>query len=676
MKRKRNTKKSVAKKKSEYPRALTRVTIMLTSMGLLIWLAGMICLTSITAEYEASRFIGGYSSHAYTIANYAMGNFERNIALYDGEEFNYKKKMFWDIVGVDNIFYSCVSASGNSLFIPYREMSEMSEVWGVEKIYSATAIYDVNGNCVEDSGNDFFFFEYLTQWDTESKSSKYARAIFDREKLTEEGQKLLIEAENWPRLDVRAMRFTGSFDGTELVPVQIDYVNTEILIEGRNKLVTSSAYSDDYMIERYDLWVPIYENPDVVVDGAEFVTLYTKQDMADLCWEEQSPAFVYGEKAYEDLNALVHDIATEIAETSIPYGYESQYTGLGLVIPSAYSLLTEDGEVSHYVVSAIYCNPWYTAVCSLWTIYLVTFFAAAVLIFLVWLSIKKQLIEPARVVSDAMLNEKFTLERNPKSNWKWQEGKDLEQVFMADKIRRRKKEDEITRLNTALDYAKDAEQNRRQMTSNIAHELKTPLAIIHSYAEGLKENIAENKREKYLNVIMSESERMDNMVLEMLDLSRLEAGRVKLNRSEVDLGELTHEIFDKLGMAIEAKELKLQYRVPKDLDGKVMADKVRIAQVIENFATNAVKYTPYGGNICVKMDRKAENVTFAMENDCEQMTPQEILKVWDTFYRTDESRSSSGTGLGLAIAKNIIELHGGKCGVRNTPNGVEFNFTI
>ena len=98
------------------------------------------------------------------------------------------------------------------------------------------------------------------------------------------------------------------------------------------------------------------------------------------------------------------------------------------------------------------------------------------------------------------------------------------------------KDNEITRLNTALTYAKTAEENRRQMTSHIAHELKTPLAVVHSYAEGLQEHIAEDKRDKYIDVILSETERMDAMVLEMLDLSRLEAGKVKLSRDQFSWG--------------------------------------------------------------------------------------------------------------------------------------------
>lgn len=149
---------------------------------------------------------------------------------------------------------------------------------------------------------------------------------------------------------------------------------------------------------------------------------------------------------------------------------------------------------------------------------------------------------------------------------------------------------EITRLNTALEYAKAAEENRRQMTSNIAHELKTPLAVIHSYAEGLKEHIAEDKRDKYVDVILAEAERTDGMVLEMLDLSRLEAGKVKLSRDEFSLADLTKAIFEKLQMAAEAKELQISYEFPEQ--STIVADENRIAQVVENFATNAVKYTP------------------------------------------------------------------------------------
>jgi signal transduction histidine kinase len=232
---------------------------------------------------------------------------------------------------------------------------------------------------------------------------------------------------------------------------------------------------------------------------------------------------------------------------------------------------------------------------------------------------------------------------------------------------------EITRLTTALEYAQEAEQSRRQMVSNIAHELKTPLAIIHSYSEGLKERIAEEKREQYLDVILTESERMDAMVLEMLDLSRLEAGKVTLARDEFSLTELVQLVFGKLEMTAEGKELNITFDFKGDC--RISADEARIGQVISNFAANAIKYTPHGGNVHVKVFVNRGKV-FSVENDSKPFTNEELEKVWETFYQADNARKSEGAGLGLTIAKSIIELHGGKCFVRNTKTGVEFGFTV
>lgn len=133
-------------------------------------------------------------------------------------------------------------------------------------------------------------------------------------------------------------------------------------------------------------------------------------------------------------------------------------------------------------------------------------------------------------------------------------------------------------------------------------------------------------------------------------------------------------IFEKLDMAIQAKDLMIEFAFPNDFT--VTADEGRIAQVIENFATNAIKYTPIGGHIQVRIQTGRNGTSFTIENDSEPLSDDVLTKVWDTFYRTDESRSGGGTGLGLAIAKNIIELHSGKCSVRNTKTGVAFTFTI
>ena len=127
-------------------------------------------------------------------------------------------------------------------------------------------------------------------------------------------------------------------------------------------------------------------------------------------------------------------------------------------------------------------------------------------------------------------------------------------------------------------------------------------------------------------------------------------------------------------MAAQAKDLKITFSFPEEFT--VTADEVRIAQVIENFATNAVKYTPAGGRILVEIQTGRSGTTFSIENDSAPLTQEALNKVWDSFYRTDEARNGDGTGLGLAIAKNIVQLHGGKCSVHNTKTGVVFRFTI
>ena len=164
------------------------------------------------------------------------------------------------------------------------------------------------------------------------------------------------------------------------------------------------------------------------------------------------------------------------------------------------------------------------------------------------------------------------------------------------------------------------------------------------------------------------------MVLEMLDLSRLEAGKVKLSRDDFSLIALTKSIFEKLEMVVQAKELQVEFSFPKEFI--ITADEGRIAQVIENFATNAIKYSPAHGRIQVQIGISRRGTTFRIENDCEPLSEEAFSKVWDTFYRTDEARSGGGTGLGLAIAKNIIELHGGKCSVCHTKTGVACAVTL
>ena len=281
-------------------------------------------------------------------------------------------------------------------------------------------------------------------------------------------------------------------------------------------------------------------------------------DQFDLCLPQPLPPVSYDGKRYDGQEELLLDLASGLTEQGV---LRSRFEGDALVIPSVSYCLRQNGEVIpdygwdyfhypddpnapellFYTVSVVVCSPWRMAALELGYVYLGSFLLAAVLAFLLWMLLRRRLIVPARLVAEELAKDERTGWSAPPRRV-WREGQRLFEglagcagVLQEDAGELGRQKNEITRLNTALRYAEDAEENRRQLTSNIAHELKTPLAVVHSYAEGLKERIAEKKRDQYLDVILSETERMDAMVLEMLDLSRLEAGRVKLSRDEFSL---------------------------------------------------------------------------------------------------------------------------------------------
>ncbi len=420
-----------------------------------------------------------------------------------------------------------------------------------------------------------------------------ARARFDRACLTEAGREL--ESGLSIRFFAEALRFTGTFDGVDFIPSAIEYVSYEDFWKALSDM-GSGSFTVSGVVKTFDLpWKLLYENPDAVPPDGERVVLYA--DQFDLCLPQPLPPVSYDGKQYDGQEELLLDLASGLTEQGV---LRSRFEGDALVIPSVSYCLRQNGEVIpdygwdyfhypddpnapellFYTVSVVVCSPWRMAALELGYVYLGSFLLAAALALLLWMLLRRRLIVPARLVAEELAKDERTGWSAPPRRV-WREGQRLfeglarvRRVLQEDAGELGRQKNEITRLNTVLQYAEDAEANRRQLTSSIAHELKTPLAVVHSYAEGLKERIAEKKRDQYLDVILSETERMDAMVLEMLDLSRLEAGRVKLSRDEFSLPALVRAVFDKLDRAIEAKELRLTLNLPGELT--VTADESRI----------------------------------------------------------------------------------------------------
>ena len=556
----------------------------------------------------------------------------------------------------------------------YEEVEKSEWRWKYPT-QSAVVFYDNQDHVISNSGIQVVF-EYLTEdewkYKQDTENSRYGWIdVQDKEELS------FFEKELRCLSGLRALRMTGYFEGVKFYPVSVDYAPE---FKGQKWNVIQAAEQEGTLE-----WINVYAKESKDELDKKLVTIYAVNP-GMLGYESGGTitSSRYGNHenilklAYAaNLNGLRGDVVKNYNEVSLKqiilYDVKPFYDDL-----NGYESSEETTNIKpeFIMVTVIQTRPLLVAAYQLTRVYLVAFLLAVFVCVLVHILIKRLYAEPLKQFCRAIHDDNVNMGNTKGIAYFCSDIEQLLDGFVAIRSRWAKDKDEIVRLNTALTYVKDAEQKRRQLVSNIAHEWKTPLAIIHSYVEGLQENIAESKREKYLNVISEETERLDGMVLEMLELSRLEAGRVKLNREEFSLPELTYNIMGKLELAIGAKQLQVQYDFPKNLEGKVLADKTRIGQVIENFATNAVKYTPIGGTIRIWIGVRKDHVRFSVENDCEGLTPNDLAKVWDTFYRVDESRSTAGTGLGLAIAKNIVELHEGTCGARNTDRGVEFFFTI
>jgi signal transduction histidine kinase len=226
-----------------------------------------------------------------------------------------------------------------------------------------------------------------------------------------------------------------------------------------------------------------------------------------------------------------------------------------------------------------------------------------------------------------------------------------------------------------MEKERQQENIRREFVANISHELKTPLGIIKSFSEGIKDGIYEKKKDYYLDVIIDEVEQMDKLILDMLQLSKLESKGFKLNKNYFSLDKLILYSKDKFKGMVENKNLKVNLNIKKST---VYAHKSKIEQVINNLFSNAIRYSPQNEKINISIDERDGEIYFYMENTGTHIPEDEIHKIWDRFYRVEKSRSkaSGGTGLGLLIVKNILELHNSSFGVKNTTKGVEFFFSL
>ncbi|MBR6222576.1 MAG: HAMP domain-containing protein [Lachnospiraceae bacterium] len=233
-------------------------------------------------------------------------------------------------------------------------------------------------------------------------------------------------------------------------------------------------------------------------------------------------------------------------------------------------------------------------------------------------------------------------------------------------------------LSKDIEKKEEIDEMRKEFLSHVSHELKTPIALIQGYAEGLRDNISDDieSREFYCDVIVDEAGKMNTMVKKLLSLNELEFGNNKLDVERFDITDLVNNI-------IQSSSILLS-----DFDGKLSveetgpiycwADAYRISEVITNYLTNAIHYVNPGGEIRVNYTMEDKEVKVSVYNSGSHLSEEELKKIWVKFYKVDKARTREygGSGIGLSIVAATMEAHDKRYGARNIDDGIEFYFYL
>lgn len=233
-------------------------------------------------------------------------------------------------------------------------------------------------------------------------------------------------------------------------------------------------------------------------------------------------------------------------------------------------------------------------------------------------------------------------------------------------------------LKKDIEIKEKNEEMRKEFLSNVSHELKTPIALIQGYAEGLSEGMADDpeSRAYYCEVIVDESQKMNKMVQQLLSLNELEYGVNSVEVTEFNISELIRSLVNASKILIENAGIKLSFEMGEDVI--VNSDEYLVEVVFSNFLSNAIHYCKNENVIKVSQVEKDDTVLISVYNSGDTILEEDIERLWDKFYKIDKARTREygGSGVGLSIVKAALETLNGKYGVYNLDNGVTFWFEI
>ncbi len=246
-----------------------------------------------------------------------------------------------------------------------------------------------------------------------------------------------------------------------------------------------------------------------------------------------------------------------------------------------------------------------------------------------------------------------------------------------------KLEDTISELKTAnnelqsdIDRKQKQEEMRTEFLANVSHELKTPIALIQGYAEGLQDNVNDDaeSREFYCDVIIDEANKMNKMVKSLLSLNQLEFGSGQIHFERFDIIDVIQSVINSYEILGKDKEVTLSFQKPEPI--YVWADEYMVEEVVTNYISNAFNHVAGDMVIEIKAEIREQVVHISVFNSGKPIPTEDVDRIWDKFYKVDKARTREygGNGIGLSIVKAIMEAHNQHYGVINYDNGVEFWF--
>ena len=572
---------------------------------------GLMSLQGIT-EYK-ERIIS--SSYDASLTSGIQNIYQTQYSLDNPDMTKYLKNYYLTNEGMSAI----VDSDNNIKSFISSASSHISQLWILDDSTSQEIMVDISENNLVEKINKYMIEHPDENYDVvigDAKSQKKQYYINDGE---------------------REVEYYTSMDTTDIYPAYLA-INSKVLLNGTHKSLKKYKVSW-YMSERC-----FYER-NGSSGGREF-TDYKKLKKALEKQIKKIDSIEYAKGSdyvhFKSINVnggtmtiVLSELNQEISPVSNVSGVKGYFVSASF-IPK----LTKRAAVNYFEHS--------------WYIYIIVLWLNIVISIVISHMITKPLRHVSEVTNEIAKNdfsEKFLITRHDEIG-------QLENNIMSTNL-----ENTINQLTEQLEHVQRLEHTRKQFIANFTHEIKTPLGIIAGYSELLEDATTQVTREKYIHIINEQIERINGIVLTMLELSRLESGKIELNNYHVSLPELVEEVIDDFEYELEKKQL----HIVKEYEEVVLdCDPIQIERVINNLTSNAIKHTDEQGTIIYRVT----NHRFEIENEGQHLSQEEMESIWEAYISKDQG----GTGLGLPIVKAILERHSYHFGVENTEKGVLFYF--